>query len=197
MKRSVQQTQTSSLLLQRNALAGLSSLLLISVVLQSSFLFFRSEKTILLPPESKQSYWIEGNRFSPSYLEEHALYMAHLLLDVSESNILYQGDILLRYVDPQTYGAFKTKLYEDAGRLKKDNLSLHFVPVESEVFPNSLSIEITGDLMGYMASKKVFSHRETYRVTFSQKKGRLFLKSFDVVKSDQPLEGTLQNERKA
>jgi hypothetical protein len=36
-----------------------------------------------------------------------------------------------------------------SGRLKKDNLSLHFVPVESEVFPNSLSIEITGDLMGY------------------------------------------------
>jgi hypothetical protein len=56
MKRSVQQTQTSSLFLQRNALAGVSALLLISVVLQSSFLFLRSEKTILLPPESKQSY---------------------------------------------------------------------------------------------------------------------------------------------
>lgn len=184
MKLSFQEKRLTSLSFHRNVLAGLSCLLLFTNLLQSLLLFLKNEKVILMPPESKQSYWIEGNRFSPSYLEEQALYFTHLLLDVTEASILTQGDVLLRYVHSQMYGTFKTKLYEDEKRLKKDNLSLHFIPIECEVFPKDMKVHITGDLMGYVASKKVTSYRETYALSFSSVKGRLFLKSFDVIKTD-------------
>ncbi|MEI6628862.1 MAG: hypothetical protein WCN27_05635, partial [Alphaproteobacteria bacterium] len=44
-----------------------------------------------------------------------------------------------------------------------------------------------GDINGYVASKKISSHRETYRLEFASVKGRLFLKSFKVLKSDQEI----------
>ena len=183
----VKDSSIANLQVQRNGLAGLSLSLLVVVVIQSFLLFFKSPQTIILPPETKQSFWVEGNRFAPVYLEEQGMYFAHLLLDVSASNILAQGEILLRYVDSAHHGDFKTRLFKEEQRLKRDNLSLNFVVCDCEVFPNDLAVEITGDLNGYVASKKISSHRETYRLEFTSRKGRLFLKSFKVLKSDQEI----------
>ncbi len=183
----VKDTSIASLQVQRNSLAGLSLTLLLVVVMQSFLLFFKSPQTIILPPETKQSFWVEGNRFSPVYLEEQGMYFAHLLLDVSASNILAQGEILLRYVDSAYHGEFKIRLFKEEQRLKRDNLSLNFVACDCEIFPSEMALEITGDLNGYVASKKISSHRETYRLEFLNVKGRLFLKSFKVLKSDQEI----------
>lgn len=111
--------------------------------------------------------------------------MAHLLLDVTASNIFYQGDILLRYVTPSQHSIFKTKIFEDHKRLQRDNLSIVFLPHDSEAFPKSLTVHITGDVCGYVGSKRVTQNRETYRIAFESKKARLFLKSFEVIKTDK------------
>ena len=183
-------TRLSSLQTQRNGFAGLSISLLAIVVIQAFLLLFKNAQTIILPPEVKQSFWVEGNSFSPIYLEEQGMYFTHLLLDVSSSNILAQGEILLRYVDSRHHGEFKNRLFQEEQRLKRDNLSLNFVACECEVFPGEMAIEITGDLNGYVSSKKISCHRETYRLEFNGVKGRLFLKSFKVIKSDQELTDT-------
>lgn len=175
---------------QRTALLGLSAILLLVVVLQAYFLCFRHERTIILPPELKQSFWVEGNTFSPLYLEEQALYMAHLLLDVSESNILMQGEVLLRYVVPENHEAFKTKILGDEQRLKRESLSLLFAPHTCEVHVDTLTVDITGDLHGYVGGKRVNTQRETYRITFESKKGRLFIKQCDVIETDHKEEDT-------
>lgn len=180
-------TRISSLQVQRNGFAGLSISLLVVVIIQAFLLLFKNSQTIILPPETKQSFWVEGNSFSPIYLEEQGMYFMHLLMDVSPSNILAQGEILLRYVDSRYHGEFKTRLFREEQRLKQGNLSLHFTPTECEVFPSEMAVEITGDLNGYVASKKISNHRETYRLEFIGVKGRLFLKSFKAIKSDQEL----------
>lgn len=170
---------------QRRFLLGLSVGLLILTLMQGILLLFRSERTIILPPETKQSFWVEGNTFSPIYLEEQALYMTHLLFDVSESNILMQGEVLLRYVLPEEHGAFRVKILDDAKRLKKESLSLLFAPSECEVHVDSLSVDITGDLHGYVGNKRITTQRETYRVVFESKKGRLFLKRCDLLETNE------------
>lgn len=170
---------------QRQFLLGLSAALLLLVLMTSFLLLFRSEKIIILPPETKQSFWVEGNSFSPIYLEEQALYMAHLLLDVSESNILMQGEVLLRYVVPQEHGAFRIKILEDEKRLKKESLSLLFAPYECEVHIDQLMVDVTGDLHGYVGNKRVTTQRETYRIVFESKKGRLFLKSCTLLHTNE------------
>ena len=184
MKFTIHQKRLTYLNVQRNFLVALSAILLTIVVLQTLLLFFKKERTIISPPELKQSYWVEGERFSNSYLEEMALFFTHLLLDVTEANVLPQGEILLRYVTPEAYGDFKSKLLNDEKRLKKQQLSLQFTPQSIE-FVNSLIIDVNGFLANYIGAKKVSQVPETYRVGFFQKKGRLFLESFQVIKSDQ------------
>ena len=53
---------------QRNMLLGLVAVLLTILVILSSCLLFRSERVIVLPPEVRREFWVEGNRFSPEYL---------------------------------------------------------------------------------------------------------------------------------
>ena len=185
MKFALYQKKLSHINVQRNALAGLSFLLLVIVLLQTLFLFFKKERIIVSPPDAKQSYWVEGNRFSPSYLEETSLFLCHLLLDISESNIIPQGEVLLRYISPKAYGAFKTKLLEDEKRLKQEQLSLHFMPQEIQLSADSLMADVTGDLISYVSTQKISQVRETYRLIFEQKLGRLFLQSFKMIKSDK------------
>ena len=184
MKQGFKGIKLGNLTFQRNALAGLASVLLMITLLQTIFLFLKNEKIIILPPETKQSFWVEGNKFSPMYLEEQAIFFAHLLLDVSHSNILSQGEILLRYADSSAHEILKTRLFKEEARLKRDNVSMKFELVECEVYPDQLMLELTGDLHAYVAHKKISTHRETYRVEFTSKSGRLFLKSFEVIKSD-------------
>ena len=184
MKQGFKDLKLGNLTFQRNVLAGLASVLLVITLLQTIFLFLKNERIIILPPETKQSFWVEGNKFSPMYLEEQAIFFAHLLLDVSASNILSQGEILLRYTDSSVHEILKTRLFKEEARLKRDNVSMKFDLVECEVYPDQLMLELTGDLHAYVAHKKISTHRETYRVEFSSKSGRLFLKSFEVIKSD-------------
>lgn len=184
MKQGFKDLKLGNLTFQRNVLAGLASVLLLITLLQTVFLFLKNEKIIILPPETKQSFWIEGNKFSPIYLEEQAIFFAHLLLDVSSSNILSQGEILLRYTDSSAHEILKTRLFKEEARLKRDNVSMKFEMIECEVYPDQLMLELTGDLHAYVAHKKISTHRETYRVEFASKCGRLFLKSFEVIKSD-------------
>ena len=184
MKFTLYQKRLTYLNVQRNIIAGLAIIFLIIILLQTLLLFFKKERIILTPPELKQSYWIEGDRFSNSYLEEMALFFSHLMLDVTEANILPQGEILLRYVLPESYGDFKAKLLQDLKRLKKQQLSLQFTPSTIEMV-EPLSIDVSGFLESYVGAKKVSQFQETYRVSFSHKKGRLFLESFQMIKSEQ------------
>lgn len=184
MKFLFHQKRLGHLQVQRNGFAGLCAILLLIVLLQTLLLFFKTEKIIISPPELKQSYWVEGDRFSNSYLEEMALFFTHLMLDVSEANILPQGEILLRYVSSKTYGEFKTKLLSDEKRLKSQQLSLQFTPQSVELTA-PLQADVVGNLSSYVGAQKIANTQETYRVSFSQHKGRLFLESFELIKSDK------------
>lgn len=179
------QNRLSDLKFQRNVLAGVCVALLGINAAQSLCLFFRHDRIIVTPPQLTQGFWVEGKRFSPQYLEEMALHYAHFFLDVTEKNILYQGDILLRYVTPDAYGTFKAKLLEDEKRLKKNNLSTRFSPSDVSISPDQLTVDLTGELMSYVGDKKISQVRETYQIKFQNQSGRLLIAAFTLLKSDR------------
>lgn len=183
MKFLLYQGRLSHIQVQRNFLVGLCVLLSLIMLLQTWLLCFKQERVIISPPELTQSYWVEGNRFSNSYVEEMALFFAHLLLDVTESSLIPQGEVLLRYVIPDSYGAFKSKLLQDHKRLKQQQLSLHFSP-QSSKFVKPLTLDLSGILTSYVAAQKVGQVKETYRIKLIPKKGRLFLAEFAVVQAE-------------
>jgi type IV conjugative transfer system protein TraE len=114
-----------------------------------------------------------------------ALYATHLLLDVTEASIIPQGQVLLRWVSAEVYGHFKAKLLEDEERLKREQASLHFKPTHVEVFPENLTVHITGNLMTYVGAKRVSELQETYQVKFINQQGKLLLGAFELLKGEE------------
>jgi len=181
----INQHRLKDLKFQRNTVAGICVILLGINAAQSTWLFFRHERVIITPPQLTQGFWVEGNRFSPQYLEEMALHYAHFLLDVTEKTVLYQGEIILRYVVPESYGAFKAKLLEDEKQLKAYHLSTRFSPSDVVISPEQLRVEVSGELMSYVGDKKISQSKETYRFQFQNHSGRLLVEAFTLVKSDR------------
>ncbi len=184
MRESLYQEQLSYVSAQRRLFAGLIGILLGVLLLQSILLFFKHEKTILVPPDFKQSFWVEGERFSSAYLEAMSVLFCHLILDVTQDSVLAQGEIVLRYVWPASYGSFKQKLLEDEKRLKKQQLSLHFSPqTMTQVSP--LVMEVQGLLHTYVGAKKISQVQESYRLHFKHSQGQLFLEGFELVQTQR------------
>jgi conjugal transfer pilus assembly protein TraE len=153
--------------------------LLIILCLQSFFLLGKHERIVIHPPELTQHYWIEGNRFSPSYIEEMAKYMCHLMLDATPDSMPLQGQILLRYALPKAYGALKAQIASDVIRLKQQQLCLNFIPKAITLNTSHLTAYVTGELHRYVGTKRIDSEQTTWKVVFHQRKGRLFLKTFE------------------
>lgn len=163
---------------QRSLFVVLTCALLLINGLLAGSLLMRNERVIVLPPELKQGIWVEKEQASTSYLEEMSLYFAHLILDQTPQTASFHRDILLRYAEPSTYGALKAQLISDEERLKKDNVSIQFMPLEVTVTPGQLVVYIMGELSGYVGEKKVFQKRETYELKLILKRGRLMITSF-------------------
>ena len=78
----------------------------------------------------------------------------------------------------------KNKLLQDEKKLKSQQLSLQFIPQTIELVA-PLTLDVSGFLASYIGIKKVSQFQEVYRIGFAQKKGRLFLESFQMIKSEQ------------
>jgi len=185
MKSALRQKRLAQLRLQRKRLVMLVGALLFILLLQTLFLFSKHERLIIQPPELIQSYWVQGNRFSPSYLEAQAKYICHLMLDVTPASIQENGAILLRYAEPAAYGPLKAQLMNDEKRLRKQQASLHFSSKSIALDLPNLTAHVTGELHRYVGTKKIDSDLSTWQVVFSQQQGRLFLKAFGPVELPQ------------
>jgi conjugal transfer pilus assembly protein TraE len=158
-------------------LLGLTTMLLLIILIMSLYLFFRSERVIILPPEVRREFWAEGNRLSPEYLEEQAVYMIHLALDVNQANLPYNTEILMRYADAETCSHLKNKFEKDIKKLKKNDASTRFDVKDVTVYPEKIIVHVEGRLNSFVGTKQINDQQETYEVSFKTFRGRLFLKN--------------------
>lgn len=161
---------------QRNMLLGLTAVLLFLLLILSSCLFFRSERVIILPPELKREFWAEGNRFSPEYLEEMAVYFLHLALDVNQTTLPYNTEMLARYSDIETGNYLREQYEKNIKKLKQNDASTSFEVKEVTVFPDQNAVHVAGTLSRYIGSKRIKESSEVYEVIFKTYRGRLFFK---------------------
>ena len=174
---------------QRNMLLGLVSVLLVILVILSASLFFRRERVIVLPPEVKREFWVEGNRFSPEYLEEMAVYFLHLALDVNQTTLTYNTEILTRYADVETANYLQEKYERDLKKLKENDASTTFEVKEVKVFPDSNVVHAEGVLKHFIGSKCIKENPEVYAVSFKTYRGRLFFKEIKKVEESNEKSG--------
>ena len=91
---SEQANATQEIRFMRILLAGL--LLVILVVAGVVLKLVGNEKTVLVPPEIKRSFWVSGNAVSREYLEDMAYWYAGLALNITPAVSTYQNSLFLK-----------------------------------------------------------------------------------------------------
>lgn len=184
MRNLLHKSRLGTLWQQRNLMTGLALVLLGLNALQVIHPLFRADRVVLVPFDLKREVWVERNRISASYLEEMALMFAGLILENSPGSAPYKRDIVLRHTDPRTYSTLKGQLLEEADRLKRDHVTTSFQATDVRVKPESLHVELTGDLTRFVGEKRISQSRDTYAFSFDYRYGHLLIQTFQLIRSD-------------
>ncbi len=160
---------------QRNWLALLSLILSLVLLVISAFLFFKTERVIIVPPHIEKELWVDGNSVSPTYLEQFGSFTSQLLFTKSASSAANQRSIILRHTDSGYSPSLRHKLIEEEALLKKQNASYVFYPVEITVNPEKMEVLITGDHKYFVGDKQVSSDKAVYLLSFTYNGSGLFL----------------------
>ncbi len=166
---------------QRNAVCVFVLVLLACTMLLSIAILTKSEKTVLVPAGFQKEMEVSGNEISGSYLEEVTTFFVTMLLDVTPSDVDYKFKLMLKHIAPDSYHTLEKHLKEEAEKHKKYNLSTSFVLEEIKILQDPLSVLVSGKLTSKFVESGVFEKRVTYRISYKNVRGRLFIKGFNLV----------------
>lgn len=137
------------------------------------------EKTIVTPPVIEKAFWVQGAQVAPEYLEMMATFFAGLALSYTRDNIEGQTALFLRYTDPSAHGELSTRLSAEAEKIRRNNLSSVFYPVEVRVRDKTQQVAVTGDLVTMVGEQVTGRRRATFALRLTFRNGRLFVAGFN------------------
>lgn len=147
-----------------------------------------TEKTILVPPEIKRSFWVSGNDASKEYLEEMAYWYAGLALNITPAVSDYQNNLFLKYAAPSEYGRLQAEMGARAEFLKKNNTATQFAVRSVTTDEKNQRVALSGTLLTWTSDKKAGERNAVFMVGFKQMNGKLYVSDFKET-SDQDLFG--------
>ncbi len=183
MKQRILKINVYKLLRQRNALIILAVGMCLSNMLLAAAVFLANERVVLVPPHITKSFWCDSKAVSREYLEEMSLFFARQLLDVSPASAEYQRRIVLGYVSPEYHNQLKKRLIIEGERYQKQNVSTSFKPIKVKVSPEKLVAEVVGDLISFVGQARVKESRESYRLNYRYRDGRLLITNFELLET--------------
>jgi conjugal transfer pilus assembly protein TraE len=163
------------LLFQRNVLLALIGIVSISLAIVSSFLFFKSERIVIVPPVVEKEFWIDSSNISVTYLEQFGYFLGELLLTKSAQSAPYQRTIILRHTDPRFSTYLQKKLVDEEQTLEKEHASYVFYPTGIYTEIRSKEVTLTGERTTYVSGKAVSTAKEGYTLSFAFQGSRLLL----------------------
>jgi len=145
-----------------------------------------AEKTVLVPPEIKRSFWVSGNAVSKEYLEEMAYWYAGLALNVTPVVSDYQNSLFLKYAAPSEYGRLQAEMGARAEFLKKNNTATQFSVRNVTTDEKGLKVALSGTLVTWTSDKKAGERNATYLVGFKFMNGKLYVSDFKETSDQHP-----------
>jgi conjugal transfer pilus assembly protein TraE len=176
------ETLKASVRFQRYALTALGVILALNVL--QIMRMYGHERIVVTPPVIHKTFWVEHDKASAEYLEMMANFVAHYVLDVTPENVEYNQAIVLKLVRPDLEPELKTRMRNDAARLRRDNATTLFFPKALQVFEARQAVHVQGNLDTYVNDRKVSTRLTNYLAEFDFAGGRIYLKSFKETDAD-------------
>jgi conjugal transfer pilus assembly protein TraE len=185
-----------------NGVQRMTILGLVGVTVMLTFMVLGQKPIVILePPTRTKAFTITGDRVDAAWLEEMGLWVAHLMLDVTPQAITWQREQILKLTHPDTHGELEQRMNAQAKRLVEANATTSFWPQQIAHDVEGQRVVMQGRLDTYVNGVRTSTNDVAYAATFASKGGRVLLKEWGEVPTDDPwlvkaAEQKLQAEKK-
>ena len=163
----------------RAALAGLLALSLAANLALSASLAGREGMTVLVPPSGGAPWEVGESWAGRRYLEDTARTAAATLLTLTPENASYVRESAARIAHASARGALGAWVASEAERMANRDLATAFYPRAVEIDTETLSAEVTGELVTWIGREEAGRAERTYRLAFRIDGGRIGLLRFE------------------
>jgi len=174
-----------SLRLQKNIL-GLALAVTLTTNLILALKLYNQEIITRNLPITDQEFIISGDYINDEALKFKADQMLSLIFSMKKENVEKISTSIMRQVDGQYHNEFKAKIVELAKDIATRDYRYIFTDLQGYEFDNfNFTVKVKGYLETYLGGKRIDSQHKEYLLSFSNKTGLIFLKSFDEVRNDK------------
>ncbi|HDX8940540.1 type IV conjugative transfer system protein TraE (plasmid) [Klebsiella michiganensis] len=141
----------------------------------------RKEK-IVVPMAFNSPFIISEENMSATYQQQIAMSFLPMRLNVTPENVRRKHEFLLQWVRPASRPEMKVILDKEADQIIDNAVSSSFSTASFRVYPDALTVDISGELTTWIGDSKPIPESKTYRLELEGEDGVLYLKSFTEVK---------------
>lgn len=143
----------------------------------------------LVPPSLSKGFWVGTDQFDRNHLEEMGIYVIQLMLNVTPKSVRFQGEQLLKIIDPQHHAELLNQIQVNAAMVERLNVATTFMPVSYSYdvkSPNRIAVH--GSFQTHYSDKTIGSSSKTYMVEFGRSaSGKMTLVRFMETSTRDPL----------
>jgi len=170
--------------------AILAVALLTNVILAAALLTMdRTVRTIFVPPEITKSFWVDGRKLSPEYLEQMGDWVVYNFATVTPSSVDFKASQILKYVHPSVHGDLAIRFKAGALRLKHESMSRFFFPKDIRISEAAQAVAFIGAQESWIADKRLPGDAiKAYLVVFDWDGSRATIKELRETDPTHPFE---------
>ena len=163
----------------RVALAALLALSMAANLVLALGLAGREAVTVLVPAVTGPAWEVGAGRAGQRYLEDMARTAAVTLLSLTPENAGHVREAAARLSHPSARGAIGAWVAAEARRMAGRDLAAAFYPKRIEADPETLAVEVNGELATWIGREEAAREDRRYRLTFRLDAGRIGLVRFE------------------
>lgn len=140
------------------------------------------KEKIVVPMAFNAPFIISEENMSATYQQQIAMSFLPMRLNITPENVRRKHEFLLQWVRPASRPEMKVILDKEADQIIANAVSSSFSTASFRVYPDALTVDISGELTTWIGDSKPIPEMKTYRLELEAEDGVLCLKSFTEVK---------------
>lgn len=147
----------------------------------------KSVRVQLVPPEINKSFWVDGKRLAPEYIEQMGEYIVLKYASVSPATIDANNALILKHVHPAVFGDLSVRFKASATKLKQDSVARYFFPKEVRISEQNQAAAFIGLVETWIGDKKMPNPElKAYLVAFQYVGGTVTVKELRETSEKDP-----------
>lgn len=140
-----------------------------------------THRETIVPPQIDRTFWVDGEKVSPEYIEQMGKYIADLALSNTPLNCDTQKTMLLKYVSPESYGVINTQLNANCKIIKELRLAIYFNITDVITQQGNNAVVFRGVSNRFLGDKRLQNKPAAYRISFAYHAGKTMLRGIEEI----------------